>query len=144
MRPVMDEAALAAFYAERFPQAAGEMELAAITDEGARMRMRPATRHLRPGGTLSGPAMFGLADVCFYLAVLSRIGPEALAVTVSSAIDFMRRPQAEAPLLAEARLLKLGRRLAVGDVLLTSAGAAGPVARASMTYALPPRGENMG
>ncbi|MDP4031319.1 MAG: PaaI family thioesterase, partial [Pseudorhodobacter sp.] len=79
-----------------------------------------------------------------YLAILSRIGPVALAVTTNCAIDFMRRPQAGLDLLAEARLLKLGRSLVVGDVMIFSddgTGQAGdvPVARASLTYAIPPK-----
>jgi acyl-coenzyme A thioesterase PaaI-like protein len=73
-----------------------------------------------------------------YLAILSRIGPVALAVTTSSSIDFMRKPAAGRDLLGEARLLKLGRSLAVGDVLLFSEGGSEPVARASLTYAIPP------
>jgi acyl-coenzyme A thioesterase PaaI-like protein len=81
--------------------------------------------------------MFMLADVCFYLALLSVIGPKALTVTTSAYISFMRKPSA-APLLATARRLKLGKSLAVGDVLLFSEGMEAPVAHASMTYAIPP------
>ena len=81
--------------------------------------------------------MFALADVAIYLAILSRIGPVALAVTTNCSMDFMRKPAAGVDMLAEARLLKLGRRLAVGDVLLYSEGLADPVARAGLTYAIP-------
>jgi acyl-coenzyme A thioesterase PaaI-like protein len=81
--------------------------------------------------------MFMLADVCFYLALLSVIGPKALTVTTSAHISFMRKPSA-VPLLATARRLKLGKSLAVGDVLLFSEGMEAPVAHASMTYAIPP------
>jgi uncharacterized protein (TIGR00369 family) len=83
--------------------------------------------------------MFALADVAVYLAILAMIGPEALAVTTNCSIDFMRKPEAGRDLLGEARLLKLGRALAVGDVLLYSEGVAEPVARASLTYSIPPR-----
>ena len=107
-------------------------------ESGVTLRLRVAERHLRPGGTVSGPAMFGLADVAVYLAILSRIGPVALAVTTNCSIDFMRKPAAGRDVRAEARLLKLGRVLAVGDVLLFSEGSDAPVARASMTYSLPP------
>jgi uncharacterized protein (TIGR00369 family) len=111
-----------------------------VTPDLLTMRLLTAERHLRPGGTVSGPTMFALADVAIYLAILSRIGPVALAVTTNCSIDFMRKPEAGRDLLAEARLLKLGRQLAVGDVLIRSEGAGGVVARASLTYALPPRG----
>lgn len=69
--------------------------------------------------------MFALADVAIYLAILSRIGPVALAVTTGASIDFLRKPRPGADLLGEARLLKLGRTLAVGDVLIFSEGAEG-------------------
>lgn len=88
--------------------------------------------------------MFALADVGMYLAILSRIGPVALAVTTNCAIDFMRKPAAGCDLLAEARLLKLGKVLAVGDVLIRSEGQEAPVARASLTYAIPPVGQGAG
>jgi uncharacterized protein (TIGR00369 family) len=82
--------------------------------------------------------MFALADVAVYLAILSRIGPVALAVTTNCAIDFMRKPAAGRDLIGEARLLKLGRVLAVGDVLIRSEGEEAPVARAGLTYSIPP------
>ena len=82
--------------------------------------------------------MFGLADVAIYVAILSRIGPVELAVTTNATIDFMRKPEAGQDLLAEVRLLKIGRQLAVGDALIRSENGAAPVARCSMTYAIPP------
>jgi len=95
-------------------------------------------RHLRPGGTVSGPSIFALADVSVYLAVLAMIGPQGLAVTTNCSIDFMRKPAARTDLIAECRLLKLGRVLAVGEVLVFSEGMTQPVARASLTYSIPP------
>ena len=139
MALVMDRGALAAFLESDFGQVAGEFTVERAEEAGVTLRLRVAERHLRPGGTLSGPAMFGLADVAMYLAILSRIGPVALAVTTNCSIDFMRKPVAGRDVLAEARLLKLGRVLAVGDVLLFSEGSAEPVARAGMTYSIPPR-----
>ncbi len=130
---------LHAFLAAEFPQVAQEFEVDEITADGVRVRMRVADRHLRPGATISGPTLFGLADVAVYLAILSRLGPVALAVTTGASIDFMRKPPAGADLVAEARLLKLGRVLAVGDVLIRSVGGDDPVARASLTYSIPPR-----
>ena len=105
------------------------------------MRLATADRHLRPGGTVSGPSMFALADVSVYLAILAMIGPEALAVTTNCSIDFMRKPAAGADLIAECRILKLGRVLAVGEVLIFSLGVDAPVARASLTYSIPPARE---
>ena len=79
-----------------------------------------------------------ISDVAVYLAILAMIGPKALAVTTSCSIDFMRKPEAGADMIATAKLLKLGRVLAVGDVLMHSEGKTAPVARASLTYSLPP------
>jgi uncharacterized protein (TIGR00369 family) len=135
----MDAGALAAFLARDFPQVADDFAIEEVAPEGVAVRLRVAARHLRPGGTVSGPAMFALADVALYLAILSRLGPVALAVTTNCAIDFMRKPAAGRDLVARARLLKLGRVLAVGDVLVFSEGAAEPVARAGLTYSIPPR-----
>lgn len=135
----MDKAALEAFLRRAFPQVADDFAIEAVGPMTITMRLNVAERHLRPGGTVSGPSMFALADVAIYLAILAMIGPQALAVTTNCAIDFMRKPAAGVDLIAEARLLKLGRVLAVGDVLIRSDGGAAPVARASMTYSIPPK-----
>ena len=139
MTPVMTEAELSAFMARAFPQAADDFLVEHLTEDGIVMRLKVAEKHLRPGGTVSGPSIFGLADVSVYLAILSRIGPVALAVTTNGAVDFLRKPAAGVDLLAEARLLKLGRVLAVGDVLIRSEGMEAPVARSNMTYSIPPK-----
>ncbi len=133
----MTAAALQDFLATEFAQAA-HFIVDAVTDAGVTVRRPVQQADLRPGGTVQGPTMFGLADVAAYLAILSRIGPVALAVTTNASIDFMRKPAAGSDLLAEARLLKLGRVLAVCDVLIFSKGVAEPVARASLTYSIPP------
>ncbi|WP_103335949.1 PaaI family thioesterase [Pseudotabrizicola formosa] len=135
----MDAAALQAFLLRDFGQVAADFQVERADLAGVTLRLRVTAQHLRPGGTVSGPAMFGLADVAMYLAILSRIGPVALAVTTNCAMDFMRKPRADVDLLAQARVLKLGRTLAVGDVLLFSEGGAEPVARAGLTYAIPPK-----
>lgn len=135
----MDAAALSAFMQAEFPQVAADFVIESVAANHLRVRMPVAERNLRPGGTVSGPAMFALADVSIYLAVLAMIGPRALAVTTNCAIDFMRKPAAGVDMIAEARLLKLGRTLAVGDVLLFSQGDDAPVARAGLTYSIPPR-----
>lgn len=135
----MTVAELQAFLLRDFPQVAGDFRIERSDASGLCLRLQVAERHLRPGGTVSGPAMFGLVDVAMYLAILARIGPVALAVTTNCSVDFMRKPQAGRDLLAEARILKLGRSLAVGDVLVFSEGSADPVARAGLTYAIPPK-----
>jgi len=129
---------LRAFLDAEFPQVADDYELLDVSPMHLVMRALVHDRHLRPGGTVSGPTIFALADVAVYLAILAMIGPEALAVTTNSSVDFMRKPAAGANLRAEARLLKLGKALAVGDVLIYSEGGDAPVARASLTYSIPP------
>ncbi len=136
----MDKAALDQFLIDQFPQVVGEYAVEEVSSEALTLRLVVAERHLRPGGTVSGPAMFGLADVAAYLAILARIGPVALAVTTNCSIDFMRKPAAGKDLLCVARVLKLGRTLAVVDTLIYSEGAKDPVTRSSLTYSIPPKG----
>ena len=130
---------LSAFLARDFPQVSDDYVLEDVGEMSIRVRLKTAERHLRPGGTISGPTMFALADVSVYLAILAQIGPAALSVTTSCAIDFMRKPAAGADLVCDCRLLKLGRVLAVGDCLIRSDGQEAPVARASLTYSIPPK-----
>ena len=139
MALVMQAAGLTAFLAQQFPQVADDFAIDAVTEAELVVRLRVAERHLRPGGTVSGPSMFALAEVAAYLAILARIGPVALAVTTNCAMDFMRKPEAGRDLLARTRVLKLGRVLAVTDVLIYSDGGDQPVARAGLTYSIPPR-----
>jgi uncharacterized protein (TIGR00369 family) len=139
MDVTMDAGALQAFLAREFPQAGDRYVVEDAAPHRLVLRLRVDEGDLRPGGTVSGPSIFALADIAVYLAVLSMIGPEALAVTTSSHIDFMRKPAAGRDLTAEVRLLKLGKALAVGDVLIFSDGADRPVARASVTYSIPPK-----
>ncbi len=133
----MTLAGLRLFMAEHFPQVADDFEISDVAPMHITVRKLVQEKHLRPGGTVSGPAMFALADVSIYLAILAMVGPKALAVTTNCSIDFMRKPVANADLRAEARLLKLGKVLAVGDVLIFSEGGEAPVARASLTYSIP-------
>ena len=134
----MDREALSAFLAEAFPQVGADFRIEEVGPMRAIVRLVVAERHLRPGGTVSGPSIFALADVAFYLALLAMIGPKALAVTTNCSLDFLRKPAAGVDLLAEARILKLGRMLAVGDVYLRSDGRPDVVARAGLTYSIPP------
>ncbi len=138
----MGKDALQSFLQAEFKQVAESFVVEHVAPMEAHIRLRVGEGHLRPGGTVSGPTMFALADVSVYLALMAMIGPKALAVTTSSSIDFMRKPPGDQDLVGEARLLKVGRVLAVGDVLIRPADeTAGPVlARASVTYSIPPKG----
>ncbi len=124
--------------AEVFPQIdIGRAYKVEETRQGfARMRMVYGDHLLRPGGTISGPAMFALADVAMYAAVLASIGPVAHAVTTNLTINFLRKPD-QRDMLGEARLLKLGKRLAVGEIALRSEGETELAAHATATYSLP-------
>ena len=135
----MDIETLGAFVDEVFEQVKGDFVIETLTEDSMAVRLKVTEKHLRPGGTVSGPSMFALADMAAYYMTLARIGPQALAVTTNCAIDFMRKPAAGVDLIAQTRLLKLGRQLAICDVLLFSEGHAKPVARASLTYSIPPR-----
>lgn len=138
MTLIMDKAALMAFLASDFAEVADNFIVERADANGVDLRLRVTSQHLRPGGTVSGPTIFALADVAVYLTILSHIGPKALTVTTNASIDFLRKPAAGIDLIGTARLLKLGRVLAVGDVLIYSEGTAKPVARASLTYSIPP------
>lgn len=135
----MDQASLQAFLKTDFPQVSDDFIIEDVQPNMLRVRLVTSEQHLRPGGTVSGPAMFALADVSVYLAVLAMIGPKALAVTTNCSMDFMRKPVAERDVICECHLLKLGRVLAVGECMLFSEGRDDPVARASMTYSIPPQ-----
>ncbi|RNF34531.1 PaaI family thioesterase [Paracoccus methylarcula] len=136
---VMNADALNRFLDSEFPQVAAEYRVEQVNETGLVARLAVGEAHLRPGGTVSGPSIFALADLAIYCAILARIGPVALAVTTNASIDFMRKPEAGRDLIADCRLLKLGRVLAVAEALIYSAGGAEPVARCSMTYSIPPK-----
>lgn len=122
-----------------FPQQAQFFEIDELSENSLVVRHKIDDRHLRPGGTISGPTMFSLADISLYILTLSRIGPVSLAVTTNCSMDFMRKPEPGSDLIAKTRLLKLAKNLCVGDVLIFSDGLEKPVARASMTYSIPPK-----
>lgn len=137
----LSAAEVTALVAEHFPQlheGTGPVVIEAITPAETIVRMRQDARAMRPGGTVSGPAMFKLADFSVYAAILAALGTGALqAVTTNMAMSFLMRPE-PVDLLARARLIKLGRRLAVAEVELYSEGVVQMVAHATATYALPP------
>jgi len=122
-----------------FPQAFYEgcgLHLERVEYGQIRVRREFHEDHLRPGGTISGPTMMELADFAMYVAVFSAIGPQALAVTTNLSINFLRKP-AQADILADAKLLKVGKRLVVGEVTIFSAGLEDPIAHVTATYSVP-------
>ncbi len=136
---VMTVAQLEAFLAEVFPQAFGPgraHHVEAVGRRTALVRLDADDAHLRPGGTVSGPSLMQLADVAVYVALLGQIGPVALAVTTSLSINFLRKP-APGPVFAEAKLIKLGKRLAVGEVGMRGPGSEDLVAHCVATYSIP-------
>jgi uncharacterized protein (TIGR00369 family) len=130
------------YLAEIFPQVwlRGDYAIDEISAEGATLRLAYHPAHLRPGGTIAGPSMFALSDLALYVAILARIGRVKLAVTTNVSINFLRKPEPR-DLIGRARLLKLGKRLAVGEVSLFSEGGGDIVAHAVGTYSLPARGD---
>lgn len=137
--PRMTVAEIDAYLDDVFPQlhhGGRTYVVEAVGPMTARMRCDYHERHLRPGGTISGPTMMALADLVLYVAILGQIGPVGLAVTTSLTFNFLRKPGPSA-LVAEAKLLKLGKRLAVGEVLLRSQGSEEIVCHATGTYSIP-------
>ncbi len=127
------------FLETHFPQA-GSKGLGMAVRDLAFGRLRLALvadhRHLRPGGTVSGPTLFALADVAAYLAILAHVGPVTHVVTANMSINFLRKP-GPGDLLADASLLKLGRKLAVVEIAMHADGSEDPVAHAVGTYSIP-------
>ena len=136
MNQLMTKEELNDFLEKEFPQVNKNFEILKVNDKNFSMLMHISSEHLRPGATVSGPTMFLLADVTFYLATLSVIGPKSLTVTTNCSINFLRKPN-EKNLISEARILKLGKTLSVGDVLIYSEDINEPVAHASLTYSIP-------
>lgn len=138
-------AQVAALVEAHFPQVhegSGRLVIEAFQDGIAHVRMGQVPAMVRPGGTVSGPAMFKLADFSVYVAILGHLGEAGLqAVTTSMTMNFLSRP-APADIIARARLIKVGRRLAVADVELYADGRADMVAHTTGTYALPPANLN--
>ena len=139
-KPVLNVAALQRFLATEFPQvfhADSGLTIEEVWHGGGRVRQAYQAQFIRPGGTISGPTMMALADFAMYVGILASIGPVPLAVTTNLNINFLRKP-AERDLIAECRLLKLGKRLAVGEVTIRQDGEDDPVAHVTSTYSIPP------
>jgi len=136
MAPRLDAAGVTAFLESVFPDASEMFAIEDVKDNWARVRLVFTERRLRPGGTVSGPALMTLADTAVWVALLGMIGPEPLSVTSSLHIDFLRKPGPR-DVVADAELLKLGKRLAVGAVTMRSDSEVAPCAHATVTYAIP-------
>ncbi len=138
-KPALTMGELDSFLRAEFPQmlnGRSGLSIEEIWHGGARVQQAFREAFIRPGGTISGPTMMALADVAMYIAVLTAIGPVPLAVTIQLSINFLRKPAAT-DLVAEAELMKLGKKLAVGEVAIRSAGGADLVAHATSTYSIP-------
>ena len=140
--PALNADEIAILLHEVFPQAffpGCGLILERVEYANIRVRRVFQENYLRPGGTISGPTMMELADFAMYVAVFSAIGPQPLAVTTNLTINFLRKP-AQADLVAAAKLMKVGKRLAVGEVTIYSAGSDEPVAHVTATYSIPQHG----
>lgn len=141
--PALNRDEMVVYLDEVFPEihhGGRTMEVEAVEHGACRVRMAYHPKHVRPGGTLSGPSMMTLADFALYVAVLSVVGKVELAVTTNLSINFLQKPE-KADLIAECRLLKAGKRLCVGEVSIFSDGGEEPVAHVTGTYSVPPRKE---
>jgi uncharacterized protein (TIGR00369 family) len=137
--PALNADEIAELLHAEFPQAfypGCGLSLERIEYADVRVRRAFQQNHVRPGGTISGPTMMELADFAMYVAVFSAIGAQPLAVTTNLNINFLRKP-AQADLIADARLMKVGKRLAVGEVTIYSDGSPDPVAHVTSTYSIP-------
>jgi uncharacterized protein (TIGR00369 family) len=124
-----------------FPQvwtSASGLSIEEVWSGGCRLRQGFREQSLRPGATISGATIMALGDYAVYVAVLATIGWEPLAVTTSLNINFLRKPDRKA-LLADCELIKVGKRLVVGEVMIREAGEDEPIAHLTSTYSVPPR-----
>lgn len=141
MTPLMNADEINAFLREVYPQLNDDFadyQAIDVFPGGCTVRLNATERHLRPGNTVSGPSLFTLADIGGYVCVISQTGREALSVTTSLTINFMRKAEA-GPVDGHCRILKMGRSLMVFDILITQGPERVTIAHASGTYAIPPR-----
>jgi uncharacterized protein (TIGR00369 family) len=135
----MNVAELEQFLRVEFPQSfgSGDTRIESADGEICLLRQRYNDGMLRPGGTISGPTLMALADCAMYVVLLSAIGPVGLAVTTNLNINFLRKGEAGQDVLAAAKILKLGKHLAVGEVTLLSGSSPDPIAHVTATYSIP-------
>lgn len=141
MPVVMTVEELRDYLAKEFPQAYAPGKPNKIISVGpgtAVVHFSAGERHLRPGGTVSGPTLMGIADGAIYVAILAAIGPVALAVTTSFTCNFLSKP-APGDLACEVKILKLGKRLVVAEASIRGVNEQEPCAHVVATYSIPPR-----
>ncbi|MDG4889036.1 MULTISPECIES: PaaI family thioesterase [unclassified Mesorhizobium] len=141
LKPVLTAAEVNALMANVYPQLNDQFsfyEALEVFPGGCTVRLNADQRHLRPGGTVSGPALFTLADIGGYVCVLSHAGPDALSVTTNLNINFMRKAEA-GPIDGHCRILKLGKSLMVFDIDIVAGADRHTVAHATGTYSIPPK-----
>jgi len=124
------------FLKTEFPQNTAIVD--SVGDGKAVIHQKIDYRHLRPGDTVSGPTLMTVADCAIYVAIQGAIGPEPLAVTTNLNINFLRKPLADKNIIGKAELIKVGKRLIIGEVKLFSMGMVEPVAFVTATYSVPP------
>lgn len=144
LTPVLTVAEVNALIASVFPQlneGSRNYEAVEVFPGGCTVRLNAGEQHLRPGGTVSGPALFTLADIGGYVCVLSHAGPDALSVTTNLNINFVRKAEA-GPIDGHCRILKLGKSLMVFDIDIVAGPDKHTVAHATGTYSIPPKRRN--
>jgi len=130
---------ITSFLKTQFPQ--NKTQVIEVGNRSAKVMREIGEEDLRPGGTVSGPVLFAVADAGIYAALLGEIGIVPLAVTTNLSINFMRKPPAHRRIIGDCKLLKVGKSLAVGEVTLYSEGMNEPVAHAVATYSIPPKNQ---
>ncbi|RWB12508.1 PaaI family thioesterase [Mesorhizobium sp.] len=141
LKPVLTAAEVNVLMASVYPQLNDQFSFYEATEVfpgGCTVRLNADERHLRPGGTVSGPSLFTLADIGGYVCVLSHAGPDALSVTVNLNINFVRKAEA-GPIDGHCRILKLGKSLMVFDIDIIAGPDRHTVAHATGTYSIPPK-----
>ena len=128
---------LSSYLNEVFPQVVNRYRIVDLQQGYARVIQNMTQENLRPGGTVSGPTIFSLVDIGMYILLLAHIGKEPLAVTTNCSIDFLKKPTMDEELFADCNLLKLGKTLVVGEVLVKSSEKETLIARSSITYYRP-------
>ena len=114
-----------------------DLSVASLDKEGATLRMRFSEKLCRDNGVICGQALMSLADTAMVFAVSSAGGAYRPMTTVDQTMHFLR-PAANADVLADAKVVRLGRTMAFGSVTLTTDGDTRPVAMAQLAYALLP------
>lgn len=141
LKPVMTATEVNALLRSVYPQLNDQYDFYQAIDVfpgGCTVRLNADERHLRPGGTVSGPSLFTLADIGGYVCVLSHTGPDALSVTTNLNINFVRKAEA-GPIDGHCRILKLGKSLMVFDIDIVAGPDRQTVAHATGTYSIPPK-----